>query len=53
MEINVVILHKLIKTMSRQMRAVIKAQGSPTKQCVFFGRAVKITRLTKKATCNG
>lgn len=30
-EINVVALHKLIEMMPRQMRAVIKAKGGPTK----------------------
>ena len=31
MEINLVTLQKLNKTMPQQMRAVIKAEGSPTK----------------------
>lgn len=43
MDINVVILHKLIKMISRQMCAVIKTKGSPrnVRVCNFyFGEAV-------------
>ena len=31
MEINVVTLHKVVKTMAQQMLSVIKAKGGPTK----------------------
>ena len=31
MEINVVTLHNVVKTMPKQMRSVMKAKGGPTK----------------------
>lgn len=42
MEINVVMFHEVVETMTRQMCAIIKAKGSPKKYVFFFGWAVYI-----------
>ena len=45
MEIN---MHKVVETMTQQLRSVIKAKGGPTKYLsmqIFFGQAVNVTSL--------